>query len=628
LCRSKGALKRSFYRRSCERRTPTNRATRPLPVPSILDSGRRMQPEEQPHHAPLGDIATDDRIEAVDPLAHSEADWTAAKRRFDSILPLLDARLNSGADVRARAVECGVNVATLYRWLRQYKQMPSLSGLLDVKRSGGRGQSRLEPAQDKIIQEAIQTSYLTPQRRRARTICRLVANRCKELEIAPPHENTVRNRITAIAPELSAKKRLGAKNARTLSPLKGGFPTLDQPLAVVQIDHTPLDIILVDTDQREPIGRPWITVALDVYSRMVVGYHISFEPPGSLTTALCIAHAVSRKEEWLAKHNINGEWPCSGLMRCVHVDNAKEFHSHVLKLACSEYGIDLQHRPPGQPQYGGNVERFIGTLARQVHELPGTTFSNTREREGYDSDKKSAITLDTLRLWVAKYLIEVYHQSLHSALKTTPLAQYKAGLNRMILTGEPPRMPADSRKLELDFLPGSLRAVQRYGIQIDRIRYWHDVLRAWVNAPDPKKKGNRRLFWVKRDPRDIKFVYFYDPTLKSYHRIPCRDTALPSMSLSQYKLADAITRREGRRHVNAPTIAQAFSEMELLRASEDKKTKAVRRANERRRSTPIIHDDSPPETLAPERSSLLAIPEPAPPAIDSDLITAFEGSRD
>jgi putative transposase len=587
-----------------------------------------MYEEKEPQYAPLGEVASPEVINGVDLVGHSDADWNIAKRRFDSIEPLLSTPRNSGAAVRARAAECGVDVATLYRWLRQYKQLPTLSGLLDVKRSGGRGQSRLDPAQDKVIQEAIQTSYLTPQRRRARTICRLVAARCKELDIPSPHANTVRNRIAAIAPELSLGKRMGADSARQLRPLKGSFPTLDRPLAVVQIDHTPLDIILVDTEHRKPIGRPWITIAIDVYSRMVVGYHVSFEPPGSLTTALCIAHAISRKEEWLAKHNVEGEWPCAGIMRCIHVDNAKEFHSHVLKLACMEYGIDLQHRPPGRPQFGGNVERFIGTLAREIHELSGSTFSNTRAREGYDSDKNATFTLDALRLWVAKYLIEVYHQSLHSSLKTTPLSHYKAGLNRLLLTGELPRMPADLRKLELDFLPGAQRAVQRYGIQIDRLRYWHDVLRVWVNARDPKNKAKKRLFWVKRDPRDIKFVYFHDPVLKSYHRIPCRDTALPSVSLSQYKLADAMTRRDGRRQVNILVIDKALKEMEKINKNEGGKTRSARRANERRRSTPIIHEMSPAKTAATEFSRGPVLSEPGSKHPDPVSVTPFEGSED
>lgn len=578
--------------------------------------------------APLLEPAPDDAIPGVAFDAYSLKDWNTARRRFKSIEPLLRAARISAEAMLGQAAESGVNVTTLYRWLKQYKQSPTLSSLLDTKRSGGRGGSRLLPEQDHIISEAIQTSYLTSQRRRACTICRLVSTRCQELGVVPPHPNTVRNRIVSIAPELAVRKRFGADSARSLRPLEGSFPATEGPLAVVQIDHTPLDIILVDEEHRKPVGRPWITVALDVFSRMVTGYHISFEPPGSLTTALCIAHSISRKDEWLAKHNIEGEWPCSGIMKCIHVDNAKEFHSEVLKLACMEHGIDLQHRPPGRPQYGGNIERFIGTLARAIHELEGSTFSNPREREGYDSDKRSRLTLDELRLWVAKYLIEVYHQSFHSSLKTTPLAQYKAGLNRLCLVGQIPRMPADPRKLELDFLPGTQRAVQRYGIQIDRLRYWHDVLRSWVNARDPKNKSRKRLFWVKRDPRDIKFVYFLDPGSKSYHRIPCRDTALPSVSLSQYKAVEAMTRSEGRKHVNVSELQRSFRQLELIEKSASGTTKSVRRANERRRFTPLIHEDKQSNSPVSSVERTAPIDGHKAIVINLALVTPFEECED
>ena len=52
------------------------------------------------------------------------------------------------------------------------------------------------------------------------------------------------------------------------------FDSAQRPLDLVQIDHTKLDIIVVDDEQRLPIGRPWITLAIDVYSRMVTGFYI------------------------------------------------------------------------------------------------------------------------------------------------------------------------------------------------------------------------------------------------------------------------------------------------------------------------------------------------------------------
>jgi putative transposase len=67
------------------------------------------------------------------------------------------------------------------------------------------------------------------------------------------------------------------------------------------------------------------------------------------------------------------------------VDNADEFHARALKRGCQEHGIQLCYRPPLQPHYGGHIERLIGTLMKEMHLLPGTTFSSVKERGEYDS---------------------------------------------------------------------------------------------------------------------------------------------------------------------------------------------------------------------------------------------------
>lgn len=38
-------------------------------------------------------------------------------------------------------------------------------------------------------------------------------------------------------------------------------------MAQVQIDHTVVDLVVVDERHRLPIGRPYVTVGIDVFSR-------------------------------------------------------------------------------------------------------------------------------------------------------------------------------------------------------------------------------------------------------------------------------------------------------------------------------------------------------------------------
>ena len=67
------------------------------------------------------------------------------------------------------------------------------------------------------------------------------------------------------------RKRDGADAARTLESAGGVPPEIVALLEQVQIDHTVIDLMIVDEINRQPIGRPYITVAIDVFSRCLIG---------------------------------------------------------------------------------------------------------------------------------------------------------------------------------------------------------------------------------------------------------------------------------------------------------------------------------------------------------------------
>jgi putative transposase len=178
-----------------------------------------------------------------------------------------------------------------------------------------------------------------------------------------------------------------------------------------------------------PIGRPWITLAIDVASRMVSGFYLSHDAPSIVSVALVLTQCTLRKDNWLSERGLGSiEWPVSGIPDEVHLDNAKEFHSHALVRGAQEYGIELSYRPLGRPHYGGHIERLIGTTMGAVHLLPGTTFSNTMEKGSYNSSKQATMTLAELEKWLALEVLGRYHRSIHSALGVPPLVAWAQGM--------------------------------------------------------------------------------------------------------------------------------------------------------------------------------------------------------
>lgn len=530
-----------------------------------------------------------------------DRDWEIAQLRFSIIQPILNSEKQRQA-ISEQSKKYNVGPSTIYRWINAYNRTKLVSSLVPETRTGGKGKSRLSPEIDRIIKKAIEEHYLDNQRKSIQKVCIEVVLDCKNKGLTPPHYNTLRHRVAMISEYDKVKYRLGKKELRKRhEPKLGQFPDAIFPLSSIQIDHTPLDIIVVDEHQRRPIGRPWITLAIDTFSRMVVGLHISFERPSAMSVGLCIAHSILPKEEWLAQRDVFSEWSCWGVMKCVHVDNAKEFRSNMLKKACLEYGIEINWRPVKKPEFGGIIERMLGTLGTEIHSLSGTTFSRFSERDEYDSEGKAIFTLKELEKWLIHLIVDVYHNRYHETLRKSPYAKWKEGLlgdGESLGAGIPPRI-TNVRKVYLDFMPYEERTIQDYGVMIDNVCYYSDVFRRWINAVDPKsgKLKAKRKFCFKRDPRDISTVYFLDPELNEYFPIPYRDTSKPSISIWEFRAARERLIQDGLATVDEDAIFSAYRRMKEIEQTSKALTKKAKRLDnikERERShRPIIQKMEP-----------------------------------
>tara|TARA_R110002072_G_scaffold26335_2_gene87290 strand:+ start:843 stop:2699 length:1857 start_codon:yes stop_codon:yes gene_type:complete len=511
----------------------------------------------------------------------SEKDMETARRNFAAIEPLLELTHGIGKAIAARAKELGVGQRTLRRWLQIYRGRYILSDLApDQKRKRKR---RLSKNVETIIQDVIERIYLNKQRASQKRVIDEVARLCRQARVKAPHPNTVRARIQAISDKEKTKRRHGAKAARDKhAAVEGPFPHGNFPLEVAQIDHTLLDIELVDDDTRLPIGRPWLTVAIDVYSRMILGFYISLDAPSAFSVGMCIRHAALPKDAELLKHDIKGEWPTWGLMRTLHADNGKDFRSQTIKKACEEYGITMEWRPVRQPHFGGHVERLMGTLATEIHALPGTTFSNVKERGEYNSAKRSAMTLEEFHRWLLQLIVGKYHNRIHSGIGMPPIEKWREGIigtDRKKGTGLPAPV-TDPERFAIDFLPYIERTVQREGIAWDGIRYFSPEVRHWVGE---KKGGRTAKFVVRRDPRDISKIYFLDPELEAYVEVPYRETWHPSMTLWEYRAARKVAKERGESLEDKDAVFRAHEEMQRITSTAVSETRKARRNKQRKK---------------------------------------------
>lgn len=539
-----------------------------------------------------------------------QADWDLARRREEVIKPLTTFPRRTTAIVREAAQLLGCSVTIIYRLLARYEADPRTTTLLPQKRGKPKGRQMVPEEAERIMTATIEEFYLKRQRFKGNDVADEVRRRCLNAGVKPVGVMTVYRRLKALPPRRVIKARHGTKAAdAAFLPSLGHFPETSWPLQVIQIDHTKVDVFVVDQVHRRPIGRPWLTLAIDVRTRMVVGFLLSLDPPSATSVALCMAQAVVAKEDWLAKRKLEFSWPVWGKPDTIHVDNGKEFHSEALSRGCSQYGITLDYRPVRTPRYGGHIERLIGTMMGKVHLLPGTTFSNISDKGDYDSEKHACMTLPELETWLA-LSIDVYHQSIHSALGMSPLAAWERGIlgaDGILGRGLPPRI-SDPERFLIDFLPFERRAVTKEGVLLNHIHYWADTVRPMLND------GARYI--VRFDPRDLSRIWllsesgvYYDLSYKSRHR--------PPISLWEHRAVLSELRTEGRRHIDEASIFDRVERMRTIVDEAAAATKTARRQAERRRtSAPHKAQGASEQPLTPETAKPDTAPQRVPRPFD------------
>jgi putative transposase len=473
---------------------------------------------------------------------HTSGDpiWDMATQREEVIRKAILGPGLAKPRIRCAAESLKVSTRTIQRLIARYKSSAQTTSLLPHQLGPRKLYRRLGAVRERLINEAIQKRYLVRPKTPMEETYREVVRRCRRLHIPAPSRNSVITRIRALDARLVARRRMGSKASEGIALSTPGTLEATQALELVQIDHTLADVIIVDSHHRRSIGRPWLSLAIDVATRSVLGFHVGLEAPSALAVALCIEHAV------LPKLKPQGDsakllWEQFGLPQHIHVDNGPEFHAEALTRGCREYGIRLLHRPVARPRFGAHIERLIGTLMGRVHLLPGSTDSSPSKRTGYHSENEAKLTLSEFTEWLALEIAGAYHHGMHRMLGTTPAAAWA----KSIAAGAIPALPADP-----------------------------------IAQP-------REPLLIRYDPRDLSKLYVLGPH-HHYHAIPYADVCHPPISLAELKHAHAMLRKEARDTINEEQLFAMHERQTQILTTATEATKAARRRREPRREPPSV----------------------------------------
>ncbi|MGE8065023.1 transposase [Pseudomonas sp. NPDC089569] len=522
----------------------------------------------------------------------SEADIQLASERYDVLLPMAGKRPLSKTDVTQCTEALKLSASQVYRLLDRLDINIGALSLLPQRRGRVKGTKLIEADAEDIIQEVIEEFYTGPGIT-YQVIIEKVIDRCSLKCISPPSAATIASRLRAVNPRALLAKKYGSKAASQEYEVRGGKVLPEEPLELIQIDHAEVDCIIVDSEQRRSLIRPWVTLAIDVYTRVILGFYLSLWHPSTMSVALCISHAILPKERWLRLIGMpDGEYPFYGVPKRIHVDNAKEFVSKNLQDSCRKYGIELTWRPKGIPYNGAHIERYAGTLMTRVHLLPGTTMSSTKTKRQYKSEKHAALSFFELREWITRE-IEIYHKKTQSELDCSPLLMWEKHFQKKDGSFSYPPIIDDQKRLLIDFMPVKRRVLGRAGIKLNTIEYYSPILKHF-------NIGTKCI--VRYDPEAINKIWVLPTGEQNYIEVGYADLRLPNTSLSEFKRARTKLRADSERRVPAAEVFKLIRKNDALVSRAVAVSKDMRKIRERKKARltdpahPLNEENIQPDT--------------------------------
>ncbi len=522
----------------------------------------------------------------------TEKEKEAAAAIFEKLKPIIGRRRVPKKLMEKITGSTGLHRTTIQRRISEFLKTGTISALIAGKRPGGAGKSRLSPKSEAIIQDLIESKYLKINRITVVNLWEQVIQRCKELGLPRPHYNTIRNRIKNIPEQVLVKKREGyAVASRRFSQIITPFRDANEIFSVIQIDHSPADIIVVDEDTRFPLAkRPTLTVGFDVCTGMFAGIYVSLNPASVDNVGICIYQCITPKDTWLKRLGVEETWPIWGFPSKIHVDNAMEFRSQSLELSLWEIGTEIKFRTKGKPQTGGHVESAIGILQKHIHTLPGTTYSDPKKRGKYNSSKHAKLTVQELEKSLIEFICKKYHKTVpvnglspEGYLKHYfDMGMYKADRFQPILSEQ------DLRDLRIRCMPMKLVTIQQYGIRHNFIHYRDSLLNKWVGISNKERDDGK--FVVRFVPSDSSSIYFLDPVLKRYFEIKQSNPSNPRVTTKEIRSAIA-NLKSLRVEINENAIFSNIMAQRKIRDEAVAKTKVAKKLRTARESSKPLADE-------------------------------------
>ncbi|QXR35345.1 DDE-type integrase/transposase/recombinase [Alcaligenes aquatilis] len=360
----------------------------------------------------------------------------------------------------------------------------------------GNRQPRLTLKADELIDESIQKHFLNKSAPSIKHAYLQLQHACNEAGIRSPSYETLRKRVAEVnrqhADLARHGKRMAYQRGDLVDVLYADTPVHgSRAFQYVHIDHTVLDMEVLSAETNKTLGRPTLSLAIDAYTRRILGLYLSFDPPSTKSTMMLIRDMVQRYKR---------------LPQFLVVDNGPDFRSDDFRLLCELMRINIRYRPAARARHGAVMERIFGALhSEYIHNLAGNTKLTKYVRlvtKSFLPANLAEWTLELIYHGICFWAFEYYDSLDHTVLGMSPREAYEKSI---VATGvREHRIVPYGRDFQILTCPSVDRLLRtidmQRGVKVNS-NYWY-----WCQEMRSQTVHGMQVH-VRYDPFDISTVF-------------------------------------------------------------------------------------------------------------------------
>lgn len=309
------------------------------------------------------------------------------------------------------------------------------------------------------------------------------------------------------------------------------------PATLWQTDSTPLDIFCVSNLNRNIlVSKPLLHICIDVYSRYIVGFNLSFESLNSYSGAMmALLNSMTPKKEFCKRYGIEieDEWDVACIPQRIFTDRG-ELNGKQVEGAIEGLGISIQNSPSYRPETKGLIESIFHNMVNRMMKpyVKGAVIHGNRVRERGELDTRlqanlsidevTAILIKCIIFYNNHHVIEDYpltEQMVEEGVEKIPRKIWEFGLKHQ--KGQLRVLPEEVIRMHL--LPtDSSASITAKGVKFKKLLYasQYSLKNNWFE--NARINGSSKIT-IRYNPMDLTQIYTANEETNEFHKLTLLD---------------------------------------------------------------------------------------------------------